>query len=220
MKRIHKILLTALLTLGLLLVPVHGKQGAGAAGLPTIDVSNLIQNILDYIQSQDLAGLAETLSGKGVELEEYLSRIEDMRRYIAYAQRAIEIYQCGKDIINTSLQIVEQGDYLYKSMMYFRERNALPSVAGGALCLWKDFNSLSTDFLEEEMAKIREYQKMGMSGNALMQMQAMDDMVRDIRDRVFSIIGHYRMSVSELYSYQKAFERAFANNGFLNTVYY
>lgn len=219
MKRFHKFSVVAVLSAVLLFVPLQGNNGVRAQGLPTIDLSNLATAIMNWLQDQDVAGLFETVSGKAIAVEEWAEKIAQVNTYIQYAHNAIEMYNAGIGIYNCLMDIYRQADFIASSAQYFWKLNAPTTIIATAAFLSADFTELLKETVKEVSETITRYTTMGI-GNALNALRMSEEVVLEIRNKMFQAVSYYRLRMSELLSYYKSIERAASNAAFINVLFY
>lgn len=220
MKRIHKFFLVLGFSLALMLVPCSIQKDAKAAGLPTIDISNLIENILSKLQDQDIFGMFDGLTDHQMNYEQWFAKIEQWKTYLDY----IRIVQAGartaKEIIDIGQDMVEQTEYAYNVMQYFYERSfagkasVYLSVCGCA----EDFIEAGKYLFNDLQQKYNTFQSQG-KYNPLEVIKSIDETVQRFSNLYFTACLKFRSKVANYYSIEQAYERAFADANFIQAIF-
>lgn len=92
---------------------------ASAQGMPTIDISNLVQNIMDYLETQlregslfDIAGAPQKMQDLKERYDAFVERIEDFQRIAA-------LYKSARGAYDDIMAIAELGKLIAADVTSF-----------------------------------------------------------------------------------------------------
>jgi hypothetical protein len=198
MKRIHKILITLGFSLVLFFIPVTGQKemSVNATGIPTLDVSNLLQNILGYLQDADVAGLFDSMSDHAINLEKWMQKAEDIQNYIDFMADVAQGTMYGLEIYNASARIVNESSALAECAIYFASSNCPVSIALAAAEIRNDFDRTSARILRDAKRDYSFAEKT--NGDVLKKMESISDIARDVQREIYSLSLRCRYSMYKL----------------------
>lgn len=219
MKKLHKIIVMALLSVALLFVPLQGNRGLRAQGLPTIDLSNLATAIMNWLQDQDVAGLFETVSGKAIDVEEWAEKTAQITTLISYANQVVQMANSGIGIFNTLTDVYNQTSTFINYLNYFRQKNAPQFIISTAYFITCDFTDVVKNIVGDIEGTLTRYGAMGL-GNAITALKMAEDLCNNIRDNLMQAVAYYRARIAEVMSVYMSIERATSNFAYISTFFY
>lgn len=213
MKKIYKHILTACLSLFLLTYPAERCNVAEASGLPTIDVANLVQNILGYFDQLDQIMMDEE------SFKNLREKIEQYKHYVELFSTAAVGFSVVNDVKDAAIFIFDEAQYIYDVTQYFYSIGARPSVCLAAAGFLKDFNKLSGEITSDfnKFFDILKNNKSSIDVSFLMQL---DSFVNEYRFKLSSLSMHYRSELSRLYQTEMFYRQAVSNRNFRKNVIY
>ena len=194
MKQVHKLILALCLSCGFFFLPsTAGRQyEAKAQGMPTIDVSNLLQNILDFLTNLDSYDIdAEKLEG-------WHQKIEQARTIIGYVQQGANIYNTAAYAWNVSNAIVDELDYMWTARDWFIANGASQWVVVATVNCYDEFKKLAYDLVADfqtTMSTIKN-SKTDADVDVLFETQKY---LSDMQNKIHLVSSHYRGEISKLY---------------------
>ena len=214
MKKLRKILLAVSLSFALLLVPTNSNQyEAGAVGMPTIDIANLLQNIMDFLTSLDSFDIdAKTF-------EKITEKIENFSKYIQMFQQGYQAFTIARDIAEAGMDIANDLIYMKDAAMYFYSIGARPSICIAAGNCFNDFKTLSTD-IKNDFDKIITLFTDNKSGAEINLLLELDRFMNEYRAKLVSLSYHFRSRLQLLYQKEMMYRQAAANRDFRKLIVY
>ena len=213
MKRIHKILVTIGLCFGLFFGAE--QQECEATGYPTIDISNLLQNILAYIQDADISGIFSEISDLDMKLEKYNEWKENFEKFLTTYKLIQKGAKYGLEIVKITVYFEHELEFMLRSVNYFASNGAAPSVAQAALYNYNDFRNFYKAMLEDSETKMNFIESFK-SGDALMILEAADNMLKEYQKEFYEVDVHFRSDMNRLYMKHKRMQYALENGRFLS----
>ncbi len=213
MKKLHKILVT----IGLSIALFFGaeQRECEATGFPTIDISNLLQNILAYIQDADLSGIFSEISDLDMKLEKYNEWKENFEKFLTTYKLIQKGAKYGLEIVKITVYFEHELDFMLRSVNYFASNGAAPSVAQAALYNYNDFRNFYKAMLEDSETKMNFIESFK-SGDALMILEAADNMLKEYQKEFYEVDVHFRSDMNRLYMKHKRMQYALENGRFLS----
>lgn len=210
MKRIHKIFLMIGLSFALF-VGSGQRTSVGAAGWPTIDVSNLLQNILNFLQSADVSGAMEEINSFGIQYEKYKRQADEFMKYLQLMQKiqkasiyVVEIAKIGVYMTNESLYLMECVDW------FTRQPTGSVAVTMAANKIYQEFKSYA-DFASSEFQSKNDFVNSLKGGDTMEILRTMDAMLKDYQSEFYTLSTNCRTDISKLYYKMKRTEMALDN---------
>ena len=214
MKKIYKILLAACLSFALLLVPTGSNQyETKAQGMPTIDVANLLQNIMDFLTTLDSFDIDSETFAKITE------KIENYSKYIEMFQQGYQSFTIARDIAEAGMDIANDLIYMKDAVMYFYSIGARPSICIAAGNCFNDFKKLSTD-IGNDFEKIINLLKNNKSGAEINLLLEIDKFMNEYRAKLVSLSYHFRSQLQILYQKEMMLRQGTSNRNFRKLVVY
>ena len=206
--------MTASLSLVLLLAPSgSGQYEAKAQGYPTIDIANLLQNIMDFLTSLDSFDIdAKTF-------EKITEKIENYSKYIEMFQQGYQAFTIARDIAEVGMDIANDLIYMKDAAMYFYSIGARPSICIAAGNCFNDFKTLSTD-IKNDFDKIITLFTDNKSGAEINLLLELDSFMNEYRAKMYSMSMHFRYELQKLYQKEMFYRQAVANVSFRKLVIY
>ena len=216
MNKLHKILacfgISVCLFLGF-------EQEEAKANIPIIDISNLLENILSYLQDADVAGLFDEISSYSMQLEEWKNKWEDFNKYV----QAWELIQKGATFATEIIQLTRyygnELGFLVRSSEYFLKAGAETSMIRAVGHCRNDFQSFFKSLTEETEAKAAFVEGLK-NADALAILENLDKLLKEYKQELSSVSVHYRSEMYRLYGKQKKMEYALANNRWMHEKCY
>ncbi len=225
MKPFGKIIVAAALSLTLLTVPSMFGRETGrecyAQGYPTIDIQNLLMNILDMVQQE--MGIME-------DLDQYAEKFENLKKAIQVAKQITQGVKFGLSVYQMSQDVVQMGNRLYDCWSYFQTKAFTQEAAVAAGLVPVMFAQVAGDIVEIITDKIKEYQDMSgygsngggkaMASSTMQIMQLVEEGVREARAEFIAVSHECERRLSILYRYDNAVRMAAANDSFRGMLVY
>lgn len=212
MRKLHKVIVVVLFSLGLLLVPSR-SQFKAAAQFPTIDISNLMTNIQSFLQSLDAFDLNLQ------EFESLMNKVEEYQKYISMFEQGVHAFTIASDIIRTAEDIATDVVYLKDCAVYFYSIGAQPWVIMAAGACFNDFKEL-TDDVSSDFKKFTEMLRSYRSGSEMNLLMELDNYMHEYQAKVISISYHYRSVMRNLYQQEMMYRQLLSNNRLRSMVIY
>lgn len=147
MKKLYKYLVALGLSVALLLSPTPCQQEVRAQGMPTIDLSNLLQNILSWLSDQDLVGaFTEGVDGS-VQVTEWMNKLQKMREVLQYLEYINKGARYATEIINISKLVTQDLELAKNMVQYFAVSGCPYSYKQAAEQCYTDYANLVSDLM-------------------------------------------------------------------------
>lgn len=218
MKKIHKILLMAGLCIGLMLVPVKGQKEASAQGMPTIDLSNLVQNILKYLSDIQANGIS--IMGQSFDLTKFQEAISKFESYMDYVQMISKGAQTAMQIVDISKSITHELDLLKDMSVYFVTSGCPYSFYEAAQRCYDDFFEFSNSLITEAGDLYKFYQSVGKGESVLRLMQKVDDSMNKVMADYYNIVDSCNRRMLSIYQQDVYRRQRLADEAFLGISIY
>lgn len=216
MKKIYKIFLALGLSCTLFLATE--QEEARATGWPTIDVSNLLQNILGYIQDATDDGLFDNISDIGIKLKMWDERIEAFKNLATTINAISRGARYATQIIDLMQRAAVRTQRMAETVQWLNSRGATAGVTLAAINCVNDFESLIKWFVEDQKTK-SDFMNAIKEGTALDILQAADAMMKDFERNYFTMESHFENKMRSYYFRQRRIEIAIQNGAaFRNSV--
>lgn len=186
-----------------------------AAGMPTIDVSNLLQNILAYIQDADLSGLFSEISDLDMKLEKYQEWKKQFDSFLQTYKMIQKGAKYGLEIVRITVFFEQELEFMYRSVQYFASNGATPAIAQAAFNCYGDFKEFYKAMVEDSETKTTFVESFH-SGDALQILEATDNMLKEYKKEFYETDVHFRSEISKIYYRHKRMQYALENGRFLN----
>ena len=212
MKKIHKIFVTLGLCIGLFFGAE--QRECEATGYPTIDISNLLQNILAYLQDADMSGLFSEISDLDMKLEKYHEWKDQFSKFLQTYQMIQKGAKYGPEIVKITVYFEHELEFFLKSVQWFSANGASPAIAQAALYSYNDFKDFYKAMLEDSETKTAFIESFK-SGDAIQILEATDNMLKEYQREFYETDVHFRSQISRLYNRHKRMQYALENGRFL-----
>lgn len=217
MKKAHKILVMFGLSVALFL---GTAQKEAKANFPTIDISNLLQNILSFIQDADLAGAFETITSYNMQFQEWTEKMENFNKFLETWKLIQQGARYGTEILRLVTYYENECKFMWNSVGYFMSDGAAPSITQAALNSLSDFQELYKDMTEESENKTAFVEGLKNS-DPLATLEAMEKVLKDYKQEFYETTSHFRCEMSKLYSQHKKMKYALQDNRWMyQRLYY
>lgn len=211
MKRINKILAMLGLCLALFLMPVSGQKESTAAGFPTIDVSNLLQNMLGYLQDSEIAGLFDQMSDHAINLEEWSKKMADIEQYLSYMQMITQGALYSIEIYDAMNMITRDLADLGEAVVYFQSNAECPIfVTLGAQRVFSEFKEASEEIIKDSKQAYT-FVKEVQGGSVLEKMNVMADYARNLQQNIYALSVDARFDMYQLACAESRYYDALSN---------
>jgi len=206
--------------MALLFVPgtMRKEMGVRAAGIPTIDVSNLLQNLLGYLQDADVAGLFDTMSDHAINMEKWLEKAQDIQNYIDFMSTIVQGTMYGLEIYNAGARIVNESTALAECAIYFANSGCPVSIALAAAQIRNDFDKTSARILSDAKRDFSFVEKTN-SGDILTKMEAISKIAKDVQREIYSLSIRCRYSMYTLSRKEASIRNALENAAVQRAVF-
>ncbi len=224
MKQIYKILLAFALSFGFLCA---SSQKASAQGMPTIDISNLVQNILGFLDDQMREGsFLDGLVGDVTKMQEIQERYHNMKEKLDNVVSVINVYNIGAATYNDILavsrlmkMIVEDAERFETIYAYMNSCGFNYEYVASAKVIWRGFTNISTTVTKAAGKQLQDYGKMKQS-DPLQLLQQIHQVVEDMYSTFYVIRDYFHNEVNQLYALQVNMEAQQHNADFLSMFFY
>lgn len=193
MKRIYKILVALGLSVSLILLPVETGQEARGAGYPTIDLSNLVQNILKYLSDAEANGILSL--GQSFDFTKFQEGIRKIGELAQLGITAVQIGRDVKEIVEITTDMVGEYELLKEMVTYFVTSGCPYSFYEAAQQCYNDFFVFSEETIK--MAKqTYDFIVANQSGEDVLDvMEAVETTLNKLKFSYASVVSttHYRM---------------------------
>ena len=176
-------------------------------------MSNLLQNILDYLTALDSFGLDEET------FMQIQQRIETISGYIQIAMDVNMGLSITRDIVLCAQRIVYDTENLLQTAYYFYSIGARASICVAAMEEYKLYAKFAKD-LSDDYDKISEMFKNYKSGEELSLLTEMQRYAREYRSEVDQLYAHSMNKMRALYREENALRTAVANQNFRQLIIY
>ena len=212
MRYAHKILITIGLSFFLFFIPVTGQKemNVNAAGIPTLDISNLLQNILAYLQDADVAGLFDAISDHGINIEQWMKKAEDIQNYIDFMSDVVQGTMYGVEIYNASARIVNESTAFAECAIYFTTSNCPVSIAIAAAKIRNDFDRTSAKIISDAKRDYTFTEKT--NGDVLKKMEKIAEISKNVQRDIYSLSMRCRRQMYKLSRTETLIRNALENN--------
>lgn len=219
MRRIYKILVAIGLSVTLLVATP--QKTCEAQGMPTMDIANLLQNILGFLQDADLSGMLREVDDWTMKFEQYKEKIDKFKDFLSMMDLVSKGARYALEITQTTVFFLEQSEYMVQAAHWFAANGAPWSIASSASQCSKDFNAFYKALTEESELKTKflDSFKTGTgSGNSstLEILKAMDEYMNSFKDEFYTMVMHYRMEMGDQYTKYQQYKYALANGHFMS----
>lgn len=218
MRKITKIFVAITLSIGLFLGTE--QEEARATGWPTIDISNLLQNILDYIQSGQVAGLFDEISDMGIKLEEWNEKGKQFKKVLEIAKVVREGIRFGWQINECTMRFVDTQNRLNRYIMWLNENGATAQGVAAAISCKDEFQRFYNSIVEESDQKNKFIESIK-GGNAFEIIQAAESLLEKFEQDYYACEYYVEQKIREVYSRERYRSMAMQNGVFFrNRAYY
>lgn len=222
MKKIHKIFITLALSVGLL-CGAEQKE-CEATGIPTVDITNLLQNVLGFIQDADLAGMFDQISDYDMKFKAWFEKAEQLRKFLEFWKVAQQGAKYGREIARLADFYLDEVDFMSRATQYFISQGATPEITMSALTCINDFKALWKILSEDttEKSKLIDSFKKDSSGNidTIAILEATEKMLESFKKDFYELDVHYRSEMSRLYYKHRQIQYALEDGRFLSQKFY
>lgn len=216
MRKIHKFFVTLGLSATLFFA---FEQEEAKANFPTIDISNLLQNILGFIQDAESTGLFSRFSSIAMQTEEYTEKIEKFKKFLSTMNTIRQGIKYTRDIVRITTSAVNQLMYQKNCIDWFNSQGAMPSVMDAALKCQGDFQSFFEGLTEDSQTKTDFINSLS-SGDGLQILSTMDAMLKTYEKEFYQAAWHFNGEMSQAYMRHCRLKMAVSDMAFLNKAIY
>lgn len=218
MRKLYKALISVALCVALFVG--SGRTPARAQGFPTIDLSNLLQNIIQYLQDADVAGIFSDFSDLEMKTEQFMKWKEQFELFMNTYQKFSAGLRYAKGITSTLYQFEREMTYLYSCYNWLSSNGAKPEIVMASATCISDFKEFFL-MLQEDSKTKTEFFKSLKSGDAVQILKATDEMLRQYEREFYVASSHYRSQMSKLYYRHVRMQNDVANMKFYaNRLFY
>ena len=220
MKTIHKFFVSLSLVVVFLFGPAaRGTYRAEAVGVFTMDIQNILQNILQYLTALDALDLDEeqtkALQEKIGKFTNALKTVMDVHKGLS---AAVEVGRVAIEIADESQKLLDYTDF-------FMRNGYSTEVIVASRLLVKEFGELVDD-VQKDFQKMQEAMSESNENNPsstgvdLSYFVTLQEYMYKYRAKVKTISWHYRSEMSKLYRQEMMRRQALANLGLRRTRIY
>ena len=218
MRKITKIFVAIALSIGLFLGTE--QEEARATGWPTIDISNLLQNILDYIQSGQVAGLFDEISDMEIKLAEWKEKGEQFKRVIEITKIVREGIRFGWQINQSAMRFADTRLRLERYIKWLNDNGATAEGIAAAISCRTEYLRFYESIVEESKEKNKFLESMK-SGNALEILQSAEDLLAKFEQDFYACEYYIEQQIRGVYQRERYRSMAMQNGVFFrNRAYY
>lgn len=201
MNRIWKYIVAAALSAGLAL----GSAPKAKANVPTIDISNLVQNIMDFMESQMREGSFFDLAGGGVtKLEELQERYRSFQEKMIQFQTIADNFRMASSAWSSVKELIELGNMIADDTREFSEVMQVLSTNCRFLTLIStrnfgyQFASVTTILFDYVKSSMKTFRSLSQS-DPLQLITTLNGIVDQAYDIYFMIRNDFRRRLAETY---------------------
>ena len=217
MKRITKFFVTLGLCIGLFLGAE--QQETKATGFPTIDVSNLLQNILSWIQDSIDNGLFSDISDIDMKITKWKEAGEQFQKVMQIIDVMNKGIRFGSLIVDVSSRFYNDIGEFERYSQWFQIKGAPTSYVRCMEGIIGDFQVFFTGLIEDTNEKNNFVNSMK-DGDAIEILQAMNDFLENFSRQYYVFETHFRNEVRILHSRYIKMQMYRNNLGFMYGRYY
>ena len=219
MRRIYKIFVAIGLSVTLLVATP--QKTCEAQGMPTMDIGNLLQNILGFLQDTDISGLLRDVDDWTMKYNEYKEKIDKFKDFLSMMKLVSDGARYALEITQTTVFFAEQSEYMVKAAHWFAANGAPWSIASSASQCSKDFNAFYKALTEESELKTKFLDSFktgtGSGGTSTLDiLKAMDEYMNSFKDEFYTMVMHYRMEMGRQYTKYQQYKYALSNGRFMS----
>ena len=218
MRKLYKALISVALCVALFVG--SGRTPARAQGFPTIDLSNLLQNIIQYLQDADVAGIFSDFSDLEMKTEQFMKWKEQFDLFMNTYQKFSAGLRYAKSISSALSRCEREMTYLWSCSNWLASNGATPEILLASRICISDFTEFFVMLQEDTQTKTKFFENLK-SGDAVEILKALDEMVRQYEQEFSLASTHYRMQMSNLYHRHMRMQTDVANMKFYaNRLFY
>ena len=203
MKRIVKLFAVLAVSFGLM---AASASRASAQGMPTIDISNLVQNILGFLDDQMREGsFMDGFIGDVTKMQEIQERYNNMKEKLQDIQNIIAIYNLGAATYNEIEAIVKLNKMIINDAQMFSQIFDYINQAGFdfetvvlAKNIWKGFTNISTVLTKTAGQEMKDFGRFKQS-DPLQLLTMLQELTADLYTTYYAIRNYYSGMMSDLY---------------------
>lgn len=202
MKLFTKIALAAALSLTLLTVPSTLSRETGrecaAQGMPTIDIQNLLMNIVDMVEQ--IMGIEEDLS-------QYAEKFQNLAKAIQVIQQMSKGVKFGMSVNAIMQDILSEGNHLMDCASYFLTLDGCSvETIAFAQGIPQMYSAATADIVDIIQDKLESYQDMSgyttgkaMAADPLEIMRLVEEGMREARSVFYELTSSCELAMKHLY---------------------
>lgn len=210
------------MSLCLFLVPTKSQDDARAGGFPTIDIANLLQGITQALQDADISGLFDWMSDHGINLETYLGKIEDVKKYLDFATDIVKKASYAVEIADMTYKMIEEVTFYAQAAQYMSSCGATASTIYGigqvSYAYRKYFEKTLMEHTKEFKDVISTFSDSS-NESSILKWQAVRNMSKEISNELIYITAKSRYDISCLARKERIL-RSVAANGNIRELCY
>ena len=208
------------LCIGLFVGAGRTPARAQGPGLPTMDLSNLLQNIMQYLQDADVSGLFSDFSDLQMKTEQFMKWREQFELFMNTYNKFAAGLRYARGITSALYQFEREMTYLYSCYNWLSSNGATPEIVMASVSCISDFKEFFEMLQEDTQTKTKFFENLK-SGDAVEILKALDEMLRQYELEFYLASSHYRMQMSNLYHRHMRMQTDLANMKFYaNRLFY
>ena len=221
MRKIHKILATAAISLGLFLgFEQKETQAMIIPGINVMDLSNLFQAAAQMLQDADLGGLFSQISDLEMKTQKFNEWRDQFRKFTMMYNTIQKSARYAAEITSILAYFVQEVDFLYSSYIWFSSNGATPEIVLAAANCASGFQDSFKSLQEDNKTRLDFVQSL-QSGDALVILDSLDKLMKDYQREFYANSSYYRSEVSRLYYRHRRLQADAANMQFFaNRLFY
>lgn len=221
MRKIHKILATVAISLGLFLgFEQKGTQAMIIPGINVMDLSNLFQTASQILQDADLGGLFSQISDLEMKTQKFNEWRDQFRKFTMMYNKIQKGARYAAEITSILAYFDQELDFLFSSYMWFSSNGATTEIVMASFNCWSGFKDSFLSLQEDNTTRLNFIESLH-SGDALVILDSIDKLMKDYQREFYVNSSYYRSEVSRLYYRHRRLQADAANLEFYaNRLYY